>query len=71
MAHDVGLRPETSFLLVSGYAKSLTDVGDAFPILQKPFKLGELDRAMSQAAAAARLPDASAKIVRLADIRRS
>ncbi len=59
-------RPELPVVLVSGYAKAIGDVGPEFPVLQKPFSLEELERAVGRARAHAA---ANAKVISLASRR--
>ncbi|MBV9997079.1 MAG: PAS domain S-box protein [Caulobacteraceae bacterium] len=61
--------PELPVLLVSGYSKALTAVADAFPVLQKPFNLERLQKAVADATRAVRSADP--KVVRLEDARRA
>jgi CheY-like chemotaxis protein len=62
--------PALPIVLVSGYPKSVSAVGDSFPVLAKPFRLEELERAVSAARRAASGETAPSNVVRLDEKRR-
>lgn len=40
--------PEVPILLATGYSEAAARIGDEFPILRKPYKLGDLNRAIAE-----------------------
>jgi DNA-binding LytR/AlgR family response regulator len=48
-------RPTAPILLVTGYSREAEAIGDEFPVLAKPYQLGDLDQAI-RAAVDARSP---------------
>jgi PAS domain S-box-containing protein len=62
-------RPDLPILLVTGYAKAAEVVTDEFPILRKPFQIGELAQAAGRLIAQARHRTSEANLVRLWDVR--
>jgi CheY-like chemotaxis protein len=64
------LRPDLPVLLATGYSQAVERLGDEFPILRKPYKLPELNRALS--ALLAEPPDpGDGKLVTLDTARRA
>jgi len=61
--------PQTPILLATGYSEAAARIGDEFPILRKPYKLADLNRAI--AGLLARPPAPVAELVSLADARRA
>jgi CheY-like chemotaxis protein len=61
--------PETPILLATGYSEAAARIGDEFPILRKPYKLADLNRAI--AGLLARPPGPVAELVHLDDARRA
>ena len=52
-----GSRPDLPVLLVTGYTERLVEAVQAFPVLRKPFRATDLDRAISRALAETKAPD--------------
>ncbi|MDR3513602.1 MAG: PAS domain S-box protein [Caulobacteraceae bacterium] len=61
-------RPRLPVLLVSGYARVLNEVGETFPVLQKPFGIEDLERAVAEAIDAAAAAPAD-NVVRIDEAR--
>jgi PAS domain S-box-containing protein len=61
--------PQTPILLATGYSEAAERIGDEFPILRKPYKLADLNKAI--ASLLARPPSAVAKLVHLDEARRA
>jgi PAS domain S-box-containing protein len=59
--------PHVPILLATGYSEAAAMIGDEFPILRKPYKLGELNRAIAERLA----PRAAANLVDLETARRA
>jgi PAS domain S-box-containing protein len=59
--------PHVPILLATGYSEAAARIGDEFPILRKPYKLGELNRAIAERLA----PKAAANLVDLETARRA
>jgi len=59
--------PHVPILLATGYSEAAARIGDEFPILRKPYKLGELNRAIAERLA----PKALGKLVDLETARRA
>jgi len=59
--------PHVPILLATGYSEAAARIGDEFPILRKPYKLGDLNRAIAERLA----PKALGKLVDLEVARRA
>lgn len=62
--------PGVPVLLATGYSGAAEAVKDEFPILRKPYQLGELGRAVANLVGQRNAP-ADARLVRLQDVRKS
>lgn len=60
-------RPEVPILLATGYSEAAARIGDEFPILRKPYKLAELNRAIAERLS----PRAAGELVDLETARRA
>ena len=70
MARTIRSRaPGTPVLLVTGYSEAAARIGDEFPILRKPYKLADLNRAIS--GLLVRPPGPVAELVHLDEARRA
>jgi len=70
MARTIRKRaPETPVLLATGYSEAAARIGDEFPILRKPYKLADLNRAIT--GLLSRPPGSVAKLVCLDEARRA
>ena len=61
--------PDVPVLLATGYSQAAERIGDEFPILRKPYKLGDLSQALNAAIARAQAGDG--KLVRIDAARRA